>query len=251
VCQRNRIENAGPICQCIPGHTIDDAVGTLLLEAITPTALEVALRVRRELQRRLDEVDQLHQQRVERARYEAELARRRFMQLDPDNRLVADALEAEWNALLREHHQAQEHYEKLQEASRRQLSGRQRDQIVALAADVPALWRDPKTPQRDRKRMGRLLLEDVTLIKADEITVHVRFKGGATHSLRVPLPLSAGKMRQTPKAQPTPRQLPPLRDRNHPQRCRSHLRRERRIHPPLRTTDRPGLRPEDSQAQTA
>ena len=56
VCQRNRIENAGPICQCIPGHTIDDAVGTLLLEAVTPTALEVALRVHSELQRRLDEL---------------------------------------------------------------------------------------------------------------------------------------------------------------------------------------------------
>jgi DNA invertase Pin-like site-specific DNA recombinase len=112
VCQRDRIEYAGRICQHIPGAGIDEAIGELLLETVTPTALEVALQVQDELQRRIDEVDRLHRQRVERAHHETELARRRFMQVDPNNRLVADALESDWNDKLRLYKESQEHYEK-------------------------------------------------------------------------------------------------------------------------------------------
>jgi DNA invertase Pin-like site-specific DNA recombinase len=199
VCQRDRIQYAGRICQHIPGAGIDGAIGGLLLETVTPTALEVALQVQDELRRRIDEVDRLHRQRVERAHHETELARRRFMQVDPDNRLVADALEADWNDKLRAYRELQEQYEKQREDSRAQLSEEQRAKITAIASDFPALWQDPRTPHRERKRMMRLLIEDVTLIRRDEITVHVRFKGGATQTLSLPLPPSAWQMRQTPQ----------------------------------------------------
>jgi hypothetical protein len=199
VCQRDRIQYAGRICQHIPGAGIDGAIGDLLLETVTPTALEVALQVQDELRRRIDEVDRLHRQCVERAHHETELARRRFMQVDPNNRLVADALEADWNDKLRAYRESQEHYEKQREDSRAQLSEEQCAKIAAIASDFPALWRDPKTPHRERKRMVRLLIEDVTLIRRDEITVHVRFKGGATQTLSLPLPPSAWQMRQTPQ----------------------------------------------------
>jgi hypothetical protein len=200
VCQRDRIEYGGQICQHVPGAGIDDAIGELLLDTVTASALEVALQVQEELQRRILEVDQLHHQRVERARHEMELARRRFMQVDPDNRLVADSLEAEWNQALRLHRESQENYEKQREESRAELSDEQRAQIAAIAADFPALWRNPRTPHRDRKRMVRLLIEDATIIKRDTITVHVRFKGGATQTLTLPLPPSAWKMRTTPQS---------------------------------------------------
>ncbi len=199
VCQRDRIEYAGRICQHIPGAGIDDAIGELLLETVTPTALEVALQVQDELRRRIDEVDQLHRQRVDRAQHEVELARRRFMQVDPDNRLVADALEADWNEKLRMHKESQEHYEKQHEESHAELSDEQRAQIATIVTDFPALWRDPKTPHRERKRMVRLLIEDFTIIKRDTILVHVRFKGGATQTLSLPLPPSAWQIRQTPQ----------------------------------------------------
>lgn len=199
VCQRDRIEYAGRICQHIPGAGIDDAIGGLLLETITPVALQVALQVQDELHRRIDEVDRLHRQSVERAQHQAELARRRFMQVDPDNRLVADALEADWNDKLRAHKQAQEQYEKKREDARAQLSDEQRAKIAAIARDFPALWRDPQTRHRDRKRMVRLLIEDVTLLRRNGITVHVRFKGGASQSLSLPLPQSSWQMRQTPR----------------------------------------------------
>jgi DNA invertase Pin-like site-specific DNA recombinase len=199
VCQRDRIEYAGRICQHIPGAGIDDAIGELLLDTVTPTALEVALQVQDELRKRVDEVDQLHRQRVERAQHEVELARRRFMQVDPDNRLAADALEADWNEKLRVHKDAQERYEKQREESRVEQSDDQRARIAAIATDFPALWRDPKTPHRERKRVVRLLIEDATIIKRETIVVHVRFKGGATQTLSLPRPPSAWQKRQTPR----------------------------------------------------
>src|SRR5215467_9999744 len=76
----------------------------------------------------------------------------------------------------------------------------QRTRIAALANDFPRLWQHPQTPDRERKRMIRLLLEDVTLIKRDQITVHVRFKGGATKTLTLPLPMSAPQLRKTDEA---------------------------------------------------
>ena len=198
VCQRYGIEHGQPICQSIPGASIDAAIGELLVEAVTPMALEVALTVQQELQSRFDETDRLRRQQVERARYEVALAKRRYMQVDPDHRLVADALEADWNAKLRTLTEAQEEYERQRVADQRVLGEEQRAQIMALASDFPRLWRDARTPQRERKRMVRLLLEDVTLIRGQQITIHVRFKGGTARTLTLPLPRTSWELRQTP-----------------------------------------------------
>ncbi|MGH2651374.1 MAG: hypothetical protein ACRDHK_09210 [Actinomycetota bacterium] len=126
------------------------------------------------------------------------MARRRYMAVDPDNRLVADELEAEWNDRLRGLAEAQETYDRAREADRRSLTEEQRARILQLATDFPALWRDPRTQQRERKRMVRLLIEDVTLVKNEAIDIHVRFKGGRTTGLSVPIPLAAFKLRNTP-----------------------------------------------------
>jgi Recombinase zinc beta ribbon domain len=102
ICQRDGIEHGEPICQSIPGAAIDEKVGDLLMEAVTPVMLEVALAVQQELQSRLEEADRLRRQQVERARYEAEMAQHRYLRVDPNNRLVADSLEADWNDKLRQ-----------------------------------------------------------------------------------------------------------------------------------------------------
>jgi DNA invertase Pin-like site-specific DNA recombinase len=197
VCQRQGIEQATPICQSIPGAHIDGAVGHLLVEAVTPVALEATLTVERQLQSRADEAERLRSRQVERARYEADLARRRFMQVDPDNRLVADELEADWNRKLRALSSAQEEYERRRQADNAVLDEAQRARVLALATDLPKLWRESTTPDRERKRMVRLLIEDVTLIKGTQITAHVRFRGGATTTLTLPRALNAWQMRQT------------------------------------------------------
>jgi DNA invertase Pin-like site-specific DNA recombinase len=196
-CQRRGIARAEPLCQSIPGAHIDEAVGRLLVEAVSPMALEATLTVQQQIQSRTDEAERLRSRQVERARYEADLARRRFMQVDPDNRLVADELEAEWNRKLRALTSAQEEYERRRQGDKAVLDEAQRARILALATDLPKLWQEPTTPDRERKRMVRLLVDDVTLSKGPQITAHVRFRGGATTTLTLPLALSAWQMRQT------------------------------------------------------
>jgi len=197
VCQREGIAHAEPLCQQIPGAGIDRLIGDLLVEVVSPMTLDVALTVQYELQSRLEEADRLRQKQVERARYEADLAQRRYMKVDPDNRLVADTLEADWNHKLRALAEAQQEYERRREQDRKVLNEEQRAAILSLATDFPRLWRDPTTRDRDRKRMIRLLLEDVTLIRDKDITVHVRFRGGATRTLQLQLPLNAWQQRMT------------------------------------------------------
>ncbi len=197
-CQREGAQNACPICQHITGDKIDEAVGDLLLETITPMALEAALAVQQELAARLEEGNRLRAQQVERVRYEADLARQRYMQVDPNNRLVADALEAEWNGKLRALREAQEACERRRSEDRMQIDEEIRSRVRALTTDFPRLWNDPNTSDRDRKRIVRLLLEDVTLIKGKEITVHVRFKGGTTTTLTLPAPKSVWEQYRTP-----------------------------------------------------
>jgi DNA invertase Pin-like site-specific DNA recombinase len=197
LCQADYVQAAGALCQRVPGSGIDAAVGQLLIATLTPMALEVALSVSDELDGRAQDADRLRHRQVERAHYHADTARRRYMAVDPDNRLVADTLEADWNESLRELSAAQHDYEQARNADQARLSDEQRRRIMALAADFPALWNDPRTAQRERKRMIRLLIEDVTIQRAEHIDIHVRFKGGATHSLSLPVPLAASDLRRT------------------------------------------------------
>lgn len=196
-CETLRTREAGPICQHVPGAIVDERIGELLLEEVTPQALGLAIAVQEEVQTRIAEADRLRARQVERAVYEAELARRRYMQVDPDNRLVADVLEAAWNECLRAVADAKDAYEAHRKADRVDLMDGQRARILDLAADFPRLWKDPATPDRERKRILRLLVEDVTLIKNNEINVFVRFRGGSTRTLVVPRPLPAPVARKT------------------------------------------------------
>src|SRR5262249_39866831 len=143
----------------------DAAVSKLLVDMVTPMTLELALKVQCELQLRSAECEAMRRKEVERARYECDLARRRYMQVDPDNRHVADSLEAEWNEKLRALEQAQRTYEEQRVADAAGISEAHRTSIIALAKDFPRLWNDPRTPDRERKRMVRLLITDVTLLK--------------------------------------------------------------------------------------
>ena len=101
LCQQQTSERGEPPCQRILGTVVDAAIGQLLLDAMTPVALDVALAVQEEMHTRGREADRLRQTQVERARYAADLAQRRYMHVDPANRLVAETLEAEWNRALR------------------------------------------------------------------------------------------------------------------------------------------------------
>src|SRR5439155_16301560 len=121
----------------------DEAIGKLLVDSVTPLALEVALNVQQEIQARLTQADRLRQQQVQRAQYEVDQARVRYMRVDPNNRLVADTLEGQWNEKLRLLAQAREDCEKQHRLDSAQLTDEQKVKILALATDFPKLWQDP------------------------------------------------------------------------------------------------------------
>src|SRR5207245_9329035 len=124
------------------------SIGTLLLELMQPMTLEIALAVQQEVEARITETDTLRRKQIERAQYEAELARRRFIKVDPDHRLVADSLEAEWNNKLRSLTEAQEQYEKQTQKQRLLIDSQTREQLFSLAADFPRVWNDPEVERR-------------------------------------------------------------------------------------------------------
>jgi DNA invertase Pin-like site-specific DNA recombinase len=186
----------GPQCQSVHGGTVDAAIESLILETVTPLTLELALAVHEEVGRRLQEARHLRVQQLERVRYEAQLARERFLAVDCRNRLVAASLELDWNDRLRDVAEAEAQLHR--EEQSRPVNASERDRVLALANDFPQLWRDPGTAVREKKRLLRLLIEDVTLRGGDPIRVDVRFRGGATRSLQLARPLNAFELRRTP-----------------------------------------------------
>lgn len=188
----------GPTCQAFHGILIDKKIGELLVGMMTPMALEVSLRVQQELEQQCEQTEKLRNRQVERSRYEAELARQRFLQVDPNNRLVAATLEAEWNEKLKLLTAAIEDCERQRTEDRKSLGTEQTSKIMSLASDFPKLWDDPGTPARERKRIVRLIIEDVALQRTgQEATVRVSFKAGTTKSFTLTLPRSAAEMYRT------------------------------------------------------
>lgn len=169
-------------CQTVDGAVVDAAMGELILEVFQRSALEVAVAVQDEVRQRLEEAD---------------LSRRRYMRVDPENRLVAGSLEAEWNEKLRVVEQAQRDYEEQRAADESVLTEEARERIANLAEEFPAVWRDERTPARERKRMLALLIDDVTLTRKERIRAQVRFRGGATRTLEIDIPLNAWQKRST------------------------------------------------------
>ena len=167
---------------------------------MTPAAVELALDIRREVEARQQEADQLRCRAVERARAEADLAQRRFMMVDPGNRLVADTLETEWNDKLRALARAREERERGRQEDQIALDDAIQKRLVAMTTDFKQLWADPATPNRERKRMLAHIIEDATLIKLPRegiIRIHVRFKGGKTETLTALNPLSSAQQVKT------------------------------------------------------
>jgi DNA invertase Pin-like site-specific DNA recombinase len=201
VCQRDGIAHGHPPCTLIPGHTLDQQIGEFLISQLTPLAAEAALTVSAELEHRAAEADALRAAHVERARYHADLARRRYLTVDPANRLVAGTLEADWNTALRALNDAQAAYDKAREQHPGQLTEQQKTRIRQLVTDLPGIWNDPATPARERKRIARLLLTDVTVTRTrDTITAHLRLPAGQHTTLTLPIPPTAAQLRKTPAA---------------------------------------------------
>jgi len=200
VCDRGHTARGELNCQSIAGAPIDEAIGSLVADQMTPAAVEMAIEIRHEVEARCEEADQLRCRAMERAQIEADLAQRRFMLVDPSNRLVADTLEREWNEKLRALAETREERERARQQDHVVLDEAVRQRLIAMTTDFCKLWNDADTANRERKRLLAYIIEDATLIKipAEGITkIHVRFKGGRTETLTTQNPKSSAQQIKT------------------------------------------------------
>jgi DNA invertase Pin-like site-specific DNA recombinase len=197
-CNSYHTHFAGRTCQSIRGDEIDAAVARALLEAMRPAQLEVSMAAFDQVAAQARQLDRQWQLTLERARYEAELARRRFVSVEPENRLVARTLEREWNERLAEIERMER-----DQTLRPQLAGRlvdpeERCRVLALAQDLSKVWLAPTTTQTDRKQLLGYLIKDVTLSRGETLVqVAIRWQTEACTMLEVPRPKRSCEVRRT------------------------------------------------------
>lgn len=200
LCQRAGIARGEPPCQRIPGQDLDQALCALLLEVVTPQLVAGTLAIQADLAAQAAEAERLRQLAVLRAQYEADLAQRRYLKVDPDNRLVATVLEAEWNAKLQALAAAREHADHQRHQDQAHLADHEHQTLSAGIESFARFWTHAAVTTRERKRLIRLVVDDVTVVKDSAITASIRFKGGATRTLTIPLPPPFAQSRLTPPA---------------------------------------------------
>ena len=171
----------GGRCQHIAGAALDDYVAGQVLDAVAPAALEVSMAAAAQAEDERAMLDKLWRQRLERARYAADRARRQYQLAEPENRLVARQLEADWEAALAETARLEADYQRFAEEQPTALTAAERAAIQALARDLPAVWDAPSTTQADRKELLRILIQDITVAVAGDselVGVTITWAGG-------------------------------------------------------------------------
>ena len=158
---KNIVQGRGVYCLNIGGVQIDRAVSEAVLDAVRPAGLKAALRAAEQIEADHDGAFEQWRLAVERARYEAERAERRYRGVEPENRLVARGLETEWEQRLSELEQARAELERRERRRPRELTTDERKAVLALGMDLQRVWDAPTTTARDKKELLRTLLDEV------------------------------------------------------------------------------------------
>jgi Recombinase zinc beta ribbon domain len=180
-------------CMSFRCDVVDSAIAEEVFKVLQPAELELALGALRELETRDHAIMRQWQMRLQRAGYEGALAERRYEEVDPSNRLVAGTLEHRWNEALLRVEDLKKQAAEFQQQKARVTTPEQKAKVLALARDLPRLWHAPSTQAKDRKRMLRLLIKDITVEKSavpKQLLVHIRWQGGACSERTVQPPLN-------------------------------------------------------------
>lgn len=187
------VEGRGQYCLNVGGLAIDQAVSQAFLNAITPAAIEAVTSAVWQLQAGQDAALAQWRLDVERLRYEADKAHRRYCAVEPENRLVARGLEAEWEARLRELAVAEGELTRRQQQQARTFSDDQLRQVRSLGSDLSKVWNAETTTSQDRKHLLRTLVEEVT-VKVNRLEflaiLTIRWRGATITTVDLPLPRS-------------------------------------------------------------
>jgi hypothetical protein len=175
-------------CWSVVAGAIDREVASLLLTVVQPPQIELGLAVTREAERQAKELDEQWRLRLERARYEARLAERRYKAVDPDNRVVARALEREWEEKLRELDEVERKMADGRREKKIDLDAHDRARLLALSRNLAVVWAAPSTTMAERKNIVRTLIHEVCitpLAKRSGTRVQILWHTGATSTLTV------------------------------------------------------------------
>lgn len=169
----------------------DKPIISRVFELIQPKQIEIAIKAMEELQRRQNSIDTQWRMKIERAQYEAHLAQRRYEEVDPANRLVAATLEKRWNEALTKFEEIKEAFSQYQRQKGIVVTEEQKAELRTLTHDLPRLWNASTTKAKDRKRILRLLIKDITVEKLTtpkQVVLHIRWQGGAVEDIPVIIP---------------------------------------------------------------
>jgi DNA invertase Pin-like site-specific DNA recombinase len=193
-CTRGSADYAEPLCQGLSNAgTLEELVACELLAAVEPAALEASLAAVAGVQQQRAELARQWQLRRERAALAVDRAARQYQACEPENRLVARALERLWEEALAQQRQLQDEYDRFERSAPAELSDRDVSAIRALAADLPAVWSAATTTPADRQRIARLLLSRVvvTVDKASEhVDVQLHWVGGLVRCHTITRPVA-------------------------------------------------------------
>ena len=184
------VNGRGVYCFNLGGLAIDRAVAEAFLTAVTPAAVEATVLSVQQLQNHHDAALAQWRLEIERLRYEAERAERRYRTVDPENRLVARGLEAEWEKHLRDLAAAEAELRRREQQQPTSIGPAQLQRLRALGTDLREVWNAATTTDRDRKELLRTLLEEVMMdVKRAEGQAHLtlHWRGGAITTLDVPV----------------------------------------------------------------
>ena len=188
VCQTMKASYGDPFCQSLKARPLDDLMARLMLEAMTPAAIEASVALAKDLEAERAALDHHWRQRRERASYEVERARRQYAAVEPENRLVARTLERAWEEALSDEAQLAAEYERFKRTQAQMPSAAELKAVRELTHDLPALWRAETTTQAERQTLARLLLERVlveVIGSTEKVRVECHWHGGSrtTHEL--------------------------------------------------------------------
>jgi DNA invertase Pin-like site-specific DNA recombinase len=192
-CDRVATTYGGTYCQYLPGEPIDAFVSQWVLTALEPAALTLSLEATAHLEQERQALDQLWQQRLERAAYEAERAARHYRAIEPEHRLVARQLAKDWEEKLTAYRQLQEEYERFVQAQPQSLSGAEREAIAQLAHNIPALWHAATTTMAERKEIVRQIIHRVIVAgegTSEHLQITIEWVGGGVTAGIITRPIS-------------------------------------------------------------
>ena len=185
-------------CSSVPADVLDQAVSEKILSVMKPSELEISLKVMHSIGDTNKISDKQWLLAIERAQYEADRTERQFMLADPENRLVVRSLETNWNQKLKELEKAKQDYAVYSSKRPWIPSEAEEQSILNLARRIPEIWNAPSSTPKEKKRIIRILIEDITVLsekRCSDFSIGIRFRSGKCEqlSLKKPLPCADRK----------------------------------------------------------